>query len=486
MSAILDLQPQLVMKYFYEVNQIPRGSGNEKAISDYLVAFAKERGLEVVQDEALNVLIRKPATAGYEEAPGVILQGHMDMVCSKNADTDHDFEKDPIDMLVEGDFITANGTTLGADNGIAVAMGLAILDDVSIAHPQVEVIITTDEEVGLTGAIRFDATQLQGKYFLNLDSEEEGEFVIGCAGGLKAIINLPLQKEWAGTDQMIVKEISVKKLIGGHSGVDISEHRANAVKLVGRILSKLDSELDIQLLDIHGGDKDNVIPREAFTTIIFPGNQEAEFEELLDRMSDDICQEYASSDPNIEIVSSTLEVDDSVEVLIEQDLETLVFLLMGVPNGIQTMSYDLKGFVESSLNLGKISIDEDHAVMLFAVRSSIRSQIYYIADQLKAFANFCNADFIKTAEYPEWPVKSQSALLEKAIQVYETMYNKAPIVKSIHAGLEGGVFLEKLPYLEAISLGPDMEAVHSPDEKVSISSIQRTYSYLLTLLKEVK
>ena len=480
---IFDLEPKSVMKFFYEINQIPRGSGNEKAISDYLVGFAKERGLEVIQDEALNVLIRKSATKGYESHKGVIIQGHMDMVCSKNAGVEHDFEKDPIDMMIDGDYITANGTTLGADNGIAVAMGLALIDANDLQHPEIELIITTDEEVGLNGAIAFDASQLNGGYYLNLDSEEEGEFTIGCAGGLKAIVKLPIYKEKMDTSHLICKEVSITKLNGGHSGVDIDRYRANAIKLTGRILCKLDEELEFSLLDIYGGDKDNVIPRETFFTLAFAKEEESQFDNLLDAISIKIQNEFQATDPNIEIVSKTIDVDSTIEVLAESALETLIFLLMTVPNGIQTMSPELEGFVESSLNIGKVAVEDDHIIFLFAVRSSIASLKEYITNQLKCYADYCNAEFIKTAEYPEWPVKNNTQLLEKAIEVYKTMYKKEPIVKSIHAGLEGGVFMEKLPHLEAISLGPDMDGVHSPDERISISSIQRTYDYLIKLIE---
>jgi len=485
MNQFENLEPKSVMKYFKAINDIPRESGNEKAVSDYLVSFANERGLEVIQDESLNVLIRKPATKGYEEAKGIILQGHMDMVCEKNADTDHDFLNDPIDMIVEGDYLTANGTTLGADNGIAVAMGLAVLDAKDMSHPELELIVTTDEEVGMTGAINFDASQLKGKYFINLDSEEEGEFTVGCAGGLKASINLPIQKEKISSKGLICREVSIKNLIGGHSGVEIDKCRANAIKLTGRILCKLDEKVNIQLMDILGGKKDNVIPREAFFTIMLPKEEEELFETILDLVGSEISDEYRTSDPDIEIVSKSLDVDDIVEVIEEEDLETAIFLLIGLPNGIQTMSAELEGFVESSLNIGKIAVEDDHIVYLFAVRSSIKSLKYYITDQLELFARYTNSEFIKTAEYPEWPVKKESNLVHKAIEIYENKFNKKPLVKSIHAGLESGVFLEKRNDIEAISIGPDMSGVHSPDEKVSISSIERTFDFLKDLLADL-
>jgi len=485
MNEILNLEPKSVIKFFYEINQIPRGSGNEQAISDYLVDFAKTRNLEVIQDEFLNVLISKPCTAGYENAPGVIMQGHMDMVCDKNEDTVHDFTKDPIDMIIDGDHLTANGTTLGADNGIAVAMGLAVLDNNNLEHAALELIITTDEEVGMTGAMRFDANLLKGKYFLNLDSEEEGEFTVSCAGGLKSFINLPIQKHEIKTKGLMCKEIAIKKLTGGHSGVDIHKSRANAIKLTGRILCKLDEKVEIQLVDIHGGLKDNIIPREAFFTVVFPENEESTFEEVLDNVCSDLATEYRTTEPNIEVISDTLDVPETIEVIEEDDMEKVIFLLMGLPNGIQTMSPEIKDFVESSLNIGKIAIEDDHIVYLFAVRSSIRSLKYHISDQLELFARHTNADFIKTAEYPEWPLQQDSALLTKAIEVYKAKYNKEPLVKGIHAGLEPGVFLEKRTDFEAISLGPDMDAVHSPDEWLSISSVGRTYDYLIDLLKSL-
>jgi len=484
--GIFDLEPKKVIQYFYEINQIPRESGNEKAISDYLVQFAHQRNLSVTQDASLNVLITKPASIGYESAPGVIIQGHMDMVCEKNADTQHDFLHDPIEILIDGDHLKANGTTLGADNGIAVAIGLAILDDATAVHPKLELLVTTDEEVGMTGAINFDVTQLTGKYFLNLDSEEEGEFVVSCAGGLKAMINLPLQKQLLSMSGLVCKEIAVRKLIGGHSGVEIDKCRANAIKLTGRILCKLDKTIDFHLVDIQGGRKDNVIPRETFCTIVLPLHQETAFEAVLDLVASEISNEYRTSDPHIEIVSETLDIEDEIEVISDENLEKALFLLLNIPNGIQTMSAELEGFVESSLNIGKIAIEEDHIVYLFALRSSVRSIKYHMTDQLELFAKYCNAEFIKTAEYPEWPLKKESFLLARAIEVYETLYGKSPLVKSLHAGVEPGVFLEKRTDIEAISLGPDMQAVHSPNEWVSISSIGRTYTYILELLKALK
>lgn len=487
MSSVLKgLEPERVFYYFEEISKIPRGSGNEQEISDYLVAFAKERGLYVNQDSYLNVIIKKDGTTGYENAPTVIIQGHIDMVCEKNANTDHDFENDGIKLLIDGDFITADGTTLGADNGIAVAYALALLDADNIAHPPLEIIMTTDEEVGMTGALNMDVSELVGNYFINMDSEEEGELCVSCAGGLRAHINLPFNSSEIKTSDYIIKEISVKNLKGGHSGMDIDKGRANANKLTGRILCKLNEKLDIKLIDIYGGMKDNVIPRESFCTIAINKNDEETFIELLDSVSSNIANEYRTSDPDITIYSSTINCETTVEVIDSDALQKVVFLLMTLPNGIQTMSSELEDIVESSLNLGRVAKEDDKIVFLFAIRSSIRSLKYHITKQIELFAKMCNAEFIKTNEYPEWEYNKDSKLLNICVETYEKMYGKKPLVKAIHAGLEPGVFIEKLPKLDAISFGPDTIDVHSPDEKVSISSTRRTWEFLCNVLKEIK
>lgn len=481
-----ELQPQKVFHFFKEVNNIPRESGNEKALSDYAVEFAKKRQLEVIQDASNNVLIRKPATVGFEHVQGVIIQGHLDMVCEKNNGTVHDFKVDPIEMIVKDAFLMANGTTLGADNGIAVAMGLALLDSDDIQHPAIELLLTTDEEVGMTGALNFDSSQLKGQYFINLDSEEEGEFVVSCAGGLKAFINLPIEKQTISTEGYILKEISITKLVGGHSGVEIDKNRANANKLTGRILCKLNESVNYFLMDIHGGTKDNVITREAFMTVLVAEKDAIVYDDVLDLLGEQIANEYKTADPEISIVSEDFEGPETVEVITTATTETITFLLMGVPNGIQTMSADLPGFVESSLNLGKIAIEEDHMVFLFAIRSGIRSLKYHMTKQVALFAKQCGAEFIQTAEYPEWEFKKGSHLLDVSVETFTKLFGKTPIVKSLHAGLEPGVFLEKNPNIEAISFGPDLFGVHSPDERLHIASTERTWNFLLEVLKNLK
>lgn len=485
-GKLKNLKPEKVFYYFEEISNIPRRSGNEKELSDYMVKFAKDRGLKVYQDDSWNVIIWKDATAGYEGAPGAILQGHLDMVCEQNAGTGHDFEKDPIDLIIDGEWLTANGTTLGADNGIALAYALAVLDSDDCEHPALEVVFTTDEEVGLTGAQSLDKSLLKSKYFINLDSEEDGELTVGCAGGLKAGFRLPIIRTSNVYDVPAVKRIELKNLKGGHSGVDINKQRQNADRVMGRILSHLRSEFSFRLIDINGGTKDNVIPREASATIVLEDGQIGLFNDMFREVTEMIKAENRTSEPNLTVTEETLSYSEDVKIFSKLTTDNVIFTLINVPNGIQTMSADLEGMVESSLNLGKCGIEGDEVEFLFAVRSSVRSLKYHITNQLEWFAGQIGAKFIQNADYPEWPFKPESNLLKVAADIYEEMFGKKSVVKAIHAGLEPGAFLEKLPHLDAISFGPDMEDVHSPDERLHIASAERNYRYLLAILKALK
>lgn len=481
-----NLEPKQVFHYFREISNIPRRSGNEKAASDYMVAFAKERGLEVIQDDYLNIIIRKPGTAGYESAEGVILQGHLDMVCEQNAGTGHDFEKDPIDLMVEGDWLTANGTTLGADNGIAIAYALAILDASDIPHPPLEVVFTTDEEVGLTGALQMDKSVLTSKYFINLDSEEEGEITVGCAGGLKASLHLPITYTTNTFEAPVVKQINITGLQGGHSGVDIKKHRANAARVLGRVLSHLRDEFSLRLVTLDGGSKDNVIPREASATLVIEDAHVQMFNDHFQTVVKDIKHELKTGDPDLIITEKTLTYSDDMAIFAKDLSDTVIFTLINAPNGIQTMSPDLEDMVESSLNLGVLQVEEDEVVFAFAVRSSVRSLKYHITNQLQWLAKQIGAKFLERADYPEWEFKPESNLLSQSTKIYEELFGKKALVKAIHAGLEGGAFLEKLPELDAISIGPDMEEVHTPNERLNIPSTERTWRYLKGILAALK
>ncbi|RRD94782.1 aminoacyl-histidine dipeptidase [Clostridiales bacterium COT073_COT-073] len=480
---MLNLEPKRVFDYFEEISQIPRGSGNEKAISDYLVAFAKDRGLAVVQDKTDSVLITKPATAGMENAPGVIIQGHMDMVCVKEPDSSHDFLKDPIELLVDGDLLTANQTTLGADNGIAVAMGLALLDSSDIPHPHLEVVITTNEEVNMNGALHFDTSLLKGKYFINVDSEEEGEITIGCAGGLKAMLEIPYQRKALKPNKK-VKELIVKGLKGGHSGAEIHTNRGNSHKLMGRLLSALHKEIKIDLIEISGGIKDNVIPSHTTAVIAVDPEEEAKFNQICQKQEKEWKNELSVSDPKVQLtIVDKLNAD--VQKINKRSANKLIFLLNTLPNGVQTMSSKLPGMVESSLNIGVIQMLTDKIILSFATRANVGSLKQQINSVLQDFAEMNDLSFSKTAEYPEWEMKPESLLLQKAIEVYKDLTGKEAVVKAIHAGLECGVFLSGKPELEAISIGPDMWEVHSVNERLSISSTQRTWEYLKALLAEL-
>ena len=480
---MLNLEPKKVFDYFETISQIPRGSGNEQAISDYLVEFAKKRGLAVIQDETNSILITKPATADMEKAPGVIVQGHMDMVCVKTPDSAHDFLKDPLTLQVDGDLLTAKDTTLGADNGIAVAMALALLDSDDIAHPHLEVVITTNEEVNMNGALHFDGSLLKGKYFINVDSEEEGEITIGCAGGLKAVLELPYTKEPL-PHGFLQKEIVVTGLRGGHSGAEIHTNRGNSHKLMGRFLSALRKEMDFEVLDISGGIKDNVIPSHTVCRIAILPEQEKKLAELQSRMQKEWSNELSVSDPKVELLVKDSRTSD-VQKINKEAARKLILLLNTLPNGVQTMSSKLAGMVESSLNLAVIQVQDEAITLSFSTRSNVGSLKQQLNSVLQDFAEMNGLHFSKTAEYPEWEMKPESELLKKAVDTYRQLTGKEAAVSAIHAGLECGVFLSKKPEMEAISIGPNMWDVHSVKERLSISSTQRTWEYLKTLLEEM-
>ncbi|PKM95991.1 MAG: aminoacyl-histidine dipeptidase [Firmicutes bacterium HGW-Firmicutes-1] len=483
------LQKDKVFYFFTQISNIPRESGNEKEVSDYLKHFAEERNLFIEQDKYLNIIIKKPATPGYENAPVVILQGHMDMVCEKNEGTIHDFCKDPLRLIVDGDDLFADGTTLGADNGIAVAYALALLDADDIPHPALEILITTDEEVGLTGALEMDTSGLKGQYFINLDTEEEGEVIVSCAGGLRALIELPLEFVELDDVEYNIVQITIKGLKGGHSGMEIHKNRANAIVLLGIVLSQLNEAIDLNLCHLFGGLKDNVIPREGFVTLNVRKDQMELFHETMSKIICDLKNEYKGSDPEIVFMIDLLEEKEEEKVsqaINNKTLENIIFLLRALPNGVQSMSTEIEGLVESSINLGRLYIDSNKLCFEFASRSSVRSKKYRMVQLLKLFAKNVGATCTASKDYPEWPIKSNSKFLEICVNTYEKMHGSKPLIKGIHAGLEAGVFLEKMPHLEAISIGPNTYDVHSPDERISISSTQRTWQYLLEILKAIK
>lgn len=480
MSNVLSgLNPSGVFHFFEEICGIPHGSGNVKAISDYCVAFAKERGLEVYQDEVYNVIIKKPASPGMETAPGVILQGHLDMVCEKNADVDFDFEKDGLRLAVDGDDIHAQGTTLGGDDGIAVAMGLAILDDDSIPHPPLEVLFTTEEETGMDGAQNLDCSKLNAQYMINIDSEEEGVITAGCAGGLKSHAVIPAQwMEYSGTEYAV----EISGLLGGHSGTEIHLGRANANKLMGRLLFALSKDVEFALVHIQGGAKDNAIARDAKAVVVIPQDQCHKAEEIVNACAADFQNEYRACDPKVTVSFSKKETYKG-RALTFSSAQKVIYLLLNTPYGVQSMSAELPGLVESSLNLGVVTMDQDSVTLTWAVRSSVSSRKWLINDQLMYMTEMLGGTYTYGGDYPAWAYRSKSLLRDLAVDTYEEMFGKKPQVCTIHAGLECGLFAEKMPQEDMISIGPDIKDIHTPGERLSISSTKRTFDYVCRMLK---
>ena len=478
-NVLKDLNPSLVFKYFEQISQIPRGSGNEKEISEFLVNFAKELNLEVIQDEHLNVIIRKPATAGYENCPGVILQGHMDMVCEKNKDIDHDFEKDPIKLRIVDDMIYASGTTLGADNGIAVAMSLAVLASNDLAHPALEVLITSNEEAGMTGATGLDGSLLKGEYIINLDSEEEGFLLVSCAGGNRSYVTLPLTyKNIEDNKQAFM--IEVRGLLGGHSGMDIIKQRANSNVTMGRILNLLD--VDFDLVEVNGGSKNNAIPRECEAIVAVSKDQVETLKANVAKIEEILQNEFKTTDPGLQVAISEATADKAIT---DECKAKAILLLNFIPNGIQTVSKDIEGLVESSSNLGVVKTSNDTMSFESAVRSSVATLRENINAKTKLLCDTVNASFENTDGYPAWEYAKDSKLEHICVDVYEKLNGKKPVITAIHAGLECGLLLDKMKGAQAISMGPDMFEVHTPNEHLSISSVKNVYEYLLEVLKSM-
>jgi len=477
---LANCEPKSAFKFFEEISRIPRGSHNEKGISDYLAAFARERGLWVRQDEALNVIIKKPGTKGYENAPPIILQGHMDMVCEKNAETAHDFEKDPIKLVVEGDLLSAEGTTLGADNGAAVAMALALLDSSDIPLPPLEVLITTGEEVGLLGAANVDGNLFEGRLLLNMDSGEEGFFCASCAGGGR--VDLFYALEYCDLpDGYAVKTLKIKGLKGGHSGIDITKERGNANRLLGRALKTLQSKLGVQLAGISGGSKDNAIPREAEAVIAFAGAKSTELASAVKDIERTFKREYSASDEGLEVRLE--DCKENVNKIFAQPLcARIVSALLLIPNGVHAMSLVFEGLPETSLNIGVVSADEGAVCISSSIRSSVSSRKEMLIEQLNAVAEATGAKIELRGLYPAWEYNEKSVLREKAMKLFAEMFGKEAVVTATHGGLECGIFYEKIPGVDILSFGPGIHEMHTPNEKMSISSFARIWNFLIKLL----
>lgn len=479
-SLLANLEPKLLWKHFDEIRKIPHESKNEAALAQYVISIAKKHHCEYSQDATGNVVVRKPATPGHEKAPVVILQSHLDMVCEKNSDVKFDFSKDAIQLKIEGDWLKAQGTTLGADNGIGVAASLAVLEDDSFTHGPLELLFTVDEETGLTGAGTIKPDFLKGLKYLNLDSEEEGVFTIGCSGGGDTTFTIPVTREKIANGILLNAHISGLK--GGHSGLDIGTGRGNAIKFLTRMLWDVDREFTLSLVSFNGGNKRNAIAREAQAEIIVPADTKAKVISRLEELFRQIKFEFRSVEPD-----AKLEITSRNETLPPAFTETskrnLLNLLYALPHGVLSMSQDIPGLVETSTNLATIATKEESVLLGQSSRSSIGSALAATRKKLKALAEMAGAQVTQPDGYPGWTPNLDSEMLKISKAAYVACFNKEPKVAAIHAGLECGLIGEKFPGMDMVSFGPDLRHPHSPDEKVHIGTVDKFWQHIVKILE---
>ena len=479
---ITDLEPQIVWKYFDEITKVPRPSKKEEKIIAYLEDFAQKNHIAYKKDEVGNIVMSKPATPGMENRETVVLQSHVDMVCEKNNDTQHDFEKDPIETIVDGDWLRANGTTLGADNGIGVAAELALLASDNIEHGPIECLFTIDEETGLTGAKALKSGFMTGNILLNLDSEDEGQIFMGCAGGKDTQALFHYQEEQTPADRQYFR-IDVKGLNGGHSGGEIHKGLGNANKLLVRFLFILKkNKIDFLLCSIDGGNLRNAIAREAHAVVGLRPEDKETVRILLNHFAADVENELKHVDKNVRLV---MESTDKPETYIDSvTAEKVIYAMHACPHGVLGMSHDIEGLVETSTNLASIKMKENHTILVgTSQRSSIESYKEMAANQVASTFLLAGAEVSHGDGYPGWAPNPDSVILKVAQETYERLFHKQPEIMAIHAGLECGLLLDKMPHAQAISLGPDMFEVHTPNEHLNISSTKRTWDYLVAILK---
>lgn len=477
-----DLKPEVVFRYFEEVCSVPRPSKKEGKIRTYLLNFAKEHGLEAKTDEAGNVLIKKPASAGLENRKTVVLQSHMDMVCEKNKDTEHDFDTDPIETYIDGEWLRAKGTTLGADNGIGIATELAVLASDDVKHGPIECLFTVDEETGLTGAFAMQTGFMNGDILMNLDSEDEGELFIGCAGGAKTEAVYPFTTETAPAGCFFFK-VTVKGLTGGHSGDDINKNRANANKVLNRFLVQLMTKYDLRLAEIEGGNLHNAIPREAHAVCAVPMKDKEAVRVDLNVYLSEVENEFSKTEPNLAI---ELESESAQDRVMEKEAMTrFLHSIYAVHNGVYAMSQDIPGLVETSSNLASVKVKGNEIVVVTSQRSSILSSRKDMS-QMVTSAFLMGGATVTTGEgYPGWKPNPESEILGIAVESYKRLFGTDPKVKAIHAGLECGLFLEKYPSLDMFSFGPTLRGVHSPDERMLIPTVEKFWKHLLDILVHI-
>ncbi len=482
--TITDLQPSAIWNYFHQITQIPRPSKKEERVLAYLLDFARQHNLEAKQDKAGNILITKPATPGKENVPTVILQSHVDMVCEKNSDVTHDFDNDPIETIIDGDWIKAKGTTLGADNGIGVAAQLALLAADDISHGKIETLFTVDEETGLTGANMLDKNLLTGSILINLDTEEEGEIYIGCSGGKGTKAYFKYKEKDVPKNYFWFK-VQVKGLRGGHSGSDIDKKLANANKILTRFLHSITrKKYGMLLSEIGGGNLHNAIPREAYALLGVKEKYKEDIRVKLNTFLAQVQDEYKHTDPGLNIQLESTQIPS--KVINKKTTGKLISALYACPHGVIGMSHEIPGLVETSTNLAAVKMIDNQLIEVgTSQRSSVESQKDYVVNMVSSVFELAGAKITHNDGYPGWQPNPDSDILKHAQKEYEALFGKSPKVKAIHAGLECGLFLEKYPHLDMISIGPDMTDVHSPDEQMKISSVPKFWDFLVKILENM-
>lgn len=481
--SIKDLQPAIVWEQFDAITKVPRPSKKEGKIIEFLIDFASRHSLEWQRDEIGNVVMRKPATAGYEERPVVILQSHMDMVCEKNSSVVFDFDNDAIRTKIDGEWVKAEGTTLGADCGIGMAASMAMLIDESVEHGPLEALFTVDEETGLTGAFELGEGMLTGKYLINLDSEDEGEIFIGCAGGIDTVATFHCPREAASADHKFYR-LDISELLGGHSGDDIEKGRANSIKIAARWLYEMHDGFDGQLSIIEGGNLRNAIPREAYMLFGVPTEKAAAMEARFAAFAEAVKAEFHITEPNMTL--TLIAADAPAEVLTHDAQRRLVGALIGLPNGPLAMSMAVKGLVETSTNLASVKFKEDNKVVVTtSQRSSLECGKLWAMQSVESVFLLAGADVEHSDGYPGWAPNPDSHLLRVTVDSYERLFGMTPKVRAVHAGLECGLFLEKYPHLEMVSFGPTIRGVHSPDERLEIATVDKFWRHLQDVVKSI-
>lgn len=478
MRKLVGIKPERVFYHFEEISKIPRESYNEKAISDYLVEFGKKLNLETYQDKYYNVILRRKASQGYEDTPGIIIQGHMDMVCEKENDSNHDFKKDPIDLIVDGNRLKANKTTLGGDNGIAIAMGMAILEDESIKCGTIELLATTSEEVDLNGALSLEPNILKGKMLINIDSEDEGVITVGSAGGVEIDILLPIERETLSDVNLYA--LSLEKLQGGHSGVEINQKRGNSNKILVEVLHNLKALTDYSLVEVFGGSKDNAIPRSG--KIVLASSKD--IKDIISKVADEVKAKYLSFEPEM-VFALEATTTKEVSVLSSKSLDSYIKTIEELPTGVNTWMKEYPEIVESSDNLAIVKTLDENINIIISLRSSDPEVLKELREKISNILKENNALFEFSAGYPEWKFRAESKLRDKALEVYKKLYNKDMKVEVIHAGLECGAISQNYPDIDFISVGPNLRDVHTPSEYLEIDSTERVYNYVVELINSL-